>query len=127
MDGSVVQPEVRWNARIALGSQSIAPCPEICAAYACLLEPHTDGFELEVAAPDTIEPGARAGLHLMGMWLTFGCPGLRQWWIFSKTAFITEQHTDKARCFLRQMHFNVFAGLLKPLGVSLFFKLYRVL
>jgi len=33
------------------------------------------------------------------MWLIFGCPCLRQWWIFSKTALITEQHTDKARNF----------------------------
>ena len=67
-----------------------------------------------------IEPGARTGLHLMGVWLTFGCPCLSQWWIFSKPALISEQHPHKARCFLSQMHLNVLAGLLKSLGVSLF-------
>ena len=56
----------------------------------------------------------------MGMWLTFGCPCLRQWRVFRETALIAKQNTDKARSFLRQMHFNVFADLLKPLGVSLF-------
>lgn len=111
---------MRWNARIALGSQSIAPCPEICSAHAPLLEPHTDGLEIEVAAPDAIEPDARTGLHLMGMWLTFGCPCLRQWWIFSKPALIAEQHADKTGSFLRQMCLNFFADLLKALGVSLF-------
>ena len=111
---------MRWNAGIALSSQRITPCPEICAAHAPLLEPHADGFEVEVAAPDAIEPGARTGLHLMGVWLTFGCPCLSQWWIFSKPALISEQHPHKARCFLSQMHLNVLAGLLKSLGVSLF-------
>src|SRR5450830_859191 len=109
-----------WNVWIASGRQSIPPGPEIRAAHTPLLEPHADGVEIEVTAPDAIKPGACAGLHLMGMRLTFRSPGLRQWRVFRETTFITEQHTDKARSFLRQMHFNVFAGSLKPLGVSLF-------
>src|SRR5450830_14711 len=111
---------MRWNVRIAFGRQCIPPDPEICAAHAPLLEPHADGFEIEVTTSDAIEPGARAGLHVMGMRLAFWRPRLRQWRVFRETTFIAEQHTDKARSFLRQMHFNVFADLLKPLGVSLF-------
>lgn len=111
---------MRWNNRIALGGQGVTPGPEICAAHAPLLEPHAHGVEIEIAAPDPIESGARSGLHLMGMGLTFGCPRLCQWWVFRETALIAEQHTDKARSFLIQMCFKVFAGLLKPLGVSLF-------
>lgn len=81
---------MRWNTRIALGCQSVTPRPEICAAYTPIFEPHADGFEIEIAAPNAIEPGARPGLHLMSMWLTFGCPRLRQWWVFRETALITE-------------------------------------
>ena len=79
-----------WNMRIALGSQSIAPCPEIGAAHTAFLEPHADGLEIEVAAPDAIEPGTCAGLHFMGMGLTFGCPGRCQGRVFSEATFITE-------------------------------------
>jgi hypothetical protein len=120
VDGAVVQPQMRWNVRIALGRQSVPPGPEICAAHTPLLEPHAHRFEIEVTAPDAIEPGACAGLHLMGMRLTFGRPGLRRWRVFREAALIAEKNTNKTGSFLSQMCLNVFAGLLKPLGVSLF-------
>lgn len=50
------------------------------------------------------------GLHLMGMWLSFGRPGLRQWWVFRKAALITEKNTHKTSGLLSQMCLNVFAG-----------------
>lgn len=100
VDGAVVQPQMRWNLRIALGRQSAPPGPEICAAHTPFLEPHAHGFEIEVTAPDAIEPGACAGLHLMGMRLSFGCPGLCQWRVFREAAFIAEKNTDKTCCFL---------------------------
>ena len=90
VDGAVVQPQMRWNVRVALGRQRFCPSPEIGTIDAPFLEPHADGFEIEVTAPDTIETGTRAGLHLMGMWLTFGCPCLCQWRVFREATFIAE-------------------------------------
>lgn len=111
---------MRWNVRVALGRQCFAPRPEICATHTSLFEPHADWLEVEVAAPDPIEPRTCARLHLMGVRLPFGSPGLRQWRIFREAALITEQHAGFACSFLRQMRLDRDVCLLKPLGVSFF-------
>jgi hypothetical protein len=111
---------MRWYFQIAFGRQGVTPRPEICAAHTPLLEPHADGFEVEVTASDAIEPGARASLHLMGVGLTFGCPHLRCGRVFREAALVAEKNADKARNFQSQMNFNLAADLLKFLGVSFF-------
>lgn len=67
MNGAVVQPKMRRACRVALGRQGLAPRPEIHAAHLAFLEADAYRIEVEIAAPDRIEPLARPRVHLMGM------------------------------------------------------------
>ena len=67
VDGAVVEPKMRRACRVALGRQGLAPRPEIHAAHLAFLEADAYRVEVEIAAPDRIEPLARPRVHLVGM------------------------------------------------------------